>query len=89
MACARIFGYFKEDLLNKENKVNMLMPDIFSNIHDECLKFFHAKLDPEKNNVFNRPKLIFCKHKSKFIFPAKLSTRIVQSIISYYFIILF
>ncbi len=79
IACAKLFGYFKEELLNRDLKVNYLMPDLFASRHDEFLRVFHGNKDPEVNNLFLKSKLIFGKHKSRYIFPIRLKTRIVPS----------
>ena len=79
IACAKLFGYFKEDLLNRDLKINFLMPDIFANKHDEFLRDFHSCQDPEAKNFFFKSKPVFGKHKSRYIFPIRLRTRIVPS----------
>lgn len=54
------------------------MPDIFSNRHDEFLKNFHQRMNTE-NNAFNRPKMIYAKHKNKYIFSCSMVIRVTQS----------
>lgn len=79
IACAKLFGYFKEDLINRDLKVNFLMPDIFANKHDGFLRQFHTSQDPENKNLFYKSKLVYGKHKSRYIFPIRLRTRVVPS----------
>ena len=77
-----MFGYLKEDILGRDNKVNMLMPEIFSQRHDEFLKTFHERNGGEINNLFMKPKRVYGKHRSKYIFPVYLTIRVVPSKIS-------
>ena len=79
ISCAQMFGYLKEDIMGKDYKVNMLMPDIFSEKHDEILKNFHERNNAEINNLFMKPKLVYGKHRSKYIFPVNLTIRVVPS----------
>lgn len=74
-----MFGYLREDLLGRDYKVNTLMPDIFSERHDEFLRNFHERKDAENNNLFMKPKLVFGKHRSRYIFPVSLMIRVVPS----------
>ena len=79
IACAQMFGYLKDDLLGRDFKVNMLMPEVFSEKHDEFLKSFHERNNVETNNLFMKPKLIYGKHKNRYIFPVNLTIRVVPS----------
>lgn len=74
-----MFGYLKEDLLGRENKVNILMPDIFAEKHDEFLRSFHERDNVEISNMFMKPRTVYGKHKSKYIFPVNLTIRVVPS----------
>jgi len=79
-----MFGYLKDDLLGRDYKVNMLMPDVFSEKHDDFLKKFHQRNNNETDNLFKKPKLIYGKHRSKYIFPVNLTIRVVPSNKIYY-----
>lgn len=74
-----MFGYLREDIIGRDYKVNMLMPEIFSEKHDEILKDFHERNNVEINNLFMKPKLIYGRHRSKYIFPVNLTIRVVPS----------
>ena len=74
-----MFGYLRDDILHRDYKVNMLMPEIFSEKHDEILKDFSERNNVEINNLFMKPRLIYGKHRSKYIFPVNLTIRVVPS----------
>lgn len=74
-----MFGYLKDDLVGKDLRVNMLMPDVFSEKHDGFLRAFHERDNVEVSNLFLKPKMVYGKHRSKYIFPVNLTIRVVPS----------
>lgn len=79
IACAELFGYFRDELAKRELKINTLMPSIFASKHDEFLRKFHFRNDCETKNAFLKSRLLFGMHKNKYIFPFYLKIRVTQS----------
>lgn len=76
LATSNIFGYTKNELLNRNIKV--LMPKLFADVHDQLIQNF---LDnPESEGGFmNREFFSFGKGKHSYIFPLIIKVRLFGS----------
>ena len=75
LASCRIFGYTKTELNGM--RINSLMPDIYAKSHDKILqKCINNNEDIEARSDF----LVLGKHKSGYLIPLFLKTRILTSV---------
>ena len=81
-----IFGYKKEELINKN--INALIPEILRNAHDNLIKLKSNNLKLSyyesitKNNIYTPEffvKMVFAISKSKFLIPLKLKIYLVST----------
>jgi hypothetical protein len=59
-----VFGFQQYELKNQ--KVEKLMPEIYGRHHSKILE---EALQKGPENIVNKERLIFAKHKSGYIFP--------------------
>lgn len=77
LAAERIFGYNKDELLNR--KVNDIMPKTYSNIHDQILENYALT---NKAVMMNKERLIWGKSKSGYLFPFTILIKPVKNLFS-------
>ena len=73
MSAAQVFGYTKSDLMNR--KVNMLMPQIYSDYHDKFIEDFLHTLE---GRVLNKERTLLGKTKSGYLIPHYNYTRVIN-----------
>lgn len=76
MSASKMFGYSKSELINR--KVNILMPNVFSQTHD---LFMETYLQTFESRIMNRERPIFGKAKNGYLFPFIIYVRYVPSFI--------
>ena len=76
MSASKMFGYSKSELINR--KVNILMPNMFSQYHD---MFVEQYLQTFESRIVNRERPIFGKSKNGYLFPFVIYVRYVPSFI--------
>lgn len=69
---SRIFGYTLNEM--KNHNVEKLMPEMYAKNHSKVLDEALAK-GPE--NIPNKERLVFARHKSSYIFPVWLQLKMV------------
>lgn len=69
---SRIFGYTASEI--KNHNVEKLMPEMYAKNHSKVLDDALAK-GPE--NIPNKERLVFARHKSGYIFPVWLQLKMV------------
>lgn len=70
----RIFGYSQLEI--KNHNVEKLMPEMYGSHHSKVLEEALAK-GPE--NIPNKERLVFARHKSGYVFPVWLQLKMVQT----------
>jgi PAS domain S-box-containing protein len=70
---SRIFGYTSNEMRN--HNVEKLMPEMYARNHSKILDEALAK-GPE--NIPNKERLVFARHKSGYIFPVWLQLKMVS-----------
>lgn len=70
----RIFGYTVGEM--KNHNVEKLMPEVYAKNHSKILDDALSK-GPE--NIPNKERLVFARHKSGYIFPVWLQLKMVQN----------
>jgi PAS domain S-box-containing protein len=74
VGCAKIFGYTKSELINRNIKI--LMPQIYAKHHDI---FFEEYLTTNELKCPNKERPIFGKYKNNYIFPLYISLQPIQN----------
>jgi PAS domain S-box-containing protein len=72
---SRIFGYTANEM--KNHNVEKLMPEMYAKNHSKILDDALAK-GPE--NIPNKERLVFARHKSSYVFPVWLQLKMVQTV---------
>mmetsp|Transcript_29897 Transcript_29897/g.29065 ORF Transcript_29897/g.29065 Transcript_29897/m.29065 type:complete len:405 (+) Transcript_29897:1690-2904(+) len=75
MSACRIFGYTLSEV--KNHNVEKLMPEMYAKNHSKVLDEALAK-GPE--NIPNKERIVFARHKSGYVFPVWLQLKMVQNI---------
>jgi PAS domain S-box-containing protein len=68
----RVFGYQAFEMRNQ--RVEKLMPDLYSKNHQKILEEALSK-GPE--NIPNKERLVFARHKSGYVFPVWLQLKLI------------
>ena len=71
---SRIFGYTAVEM--KNHNVEKLMPEMYAKNHSRVLDDALAK---GPDNIPNKERLVFARHKSGYIFPVWLQLKMVNS----------
>ena len=74
LGSCRIFGYTFNEM--KNHQVEKLMPEMYAKNHSKILDDALAK-GPE--NIPNKERLVFARHKSGYIFPVWLQLKMIQN----------
>jgi len=70
MSACRIFGYTLSEV--KNHNVEKLMPEMYAKEHSKMLEEALAK---GSDNIPNKERIVFARHKSGYIFPTWLSLK--------------
>jgi len=73
----KLFGYTYSEM--KDHNVEKLMPEMYASNHSKILEEALAK---GYENIPNKERLVFARHKSGYIFPVRLELRMIESVIS-------
>ena len=77
-----LFGLYTDDIVEK--KINILMPKLFSEVHDAYLKLFQMAENENENeniitsNYLDKEHKFFCKNKAGYIFQAFVKTKLLE-----------
>ena len=75
MAACNLFGYVKNDLMNR--KINMLMPNLISRHHDTFVENFVN--GQNEANPLGKEKVVYAKTKTGYMLVSNLKIRIFSS----------
>ena len=71
----RVFGYQQFEMKNQ--KVEKLMPEMYGKNHSKILD---DALQKGPENIPNKERLVFARHKSGYVFPVWLQLKLITSL---------
>ena len=71
-----MFGYTRQELIDR--KIDMLMPKIISDRHDEILENFITTM---QSNSLNKERVLYGKNKNGYLIPITIFLRYIPSVI--------